>query len=311
MVLFADDEISGVASHAVEQFPIRPPRVDHGKFVLLLVAGNPEFLLLVPILLHELELPFTLKLERVEVVVEYDPACGLALKLSGLDGLAAGRVGLLAQVLVGDPCDVLDVSGVVAGQFDVSGGQLLLVDDMHPLPADRPGVDFGQTVRAVHLVPELAGVVERALFVDDPVRGEHEQRLGPALVEVALRITDIPDDAVGHAVPLAAVAEYREKREVVVVVGRQLIKQEQVAAPHADAGSHLHRVIEGRVLSVDQILVLLVVLAEDDVVARAVGRLLVPDLEELHPVGRAIPHLAELHPLPEPVIGSAHQGVDV
>ena len=57
-----------------------------------------------------------------------------------------------------------------------------------------------------------------ALVHDDLVRAEDVQRLGCALVDVVLDVTNWADHAVWQIVPVTAVAPYRRKAETVVTV---------------------------------------------------------------------------------------------
>jgi hypothetical protein len=213
--------------------------VDAEEVELPLRAGDPDDLRLRPELLDVRELHLALVLDGEALVVENLRRDDRALKLPGLDRLAAHRVRAPAEVVVGDAARVLDHALVALGELDVLLAHLHVVVELEARAALHRHQGIGPRGLLAHVIPGQARPLDRVDVGDDAVRAQQEERLRGPLVQVLLDVARAPDRAVGHAVAAADVAPDRREREAVVLVRRRHLLN-QVRLGH-DRAAHLQR----------------------------------------------------------------------
>ena len=162
----------------------------------------------------------------------------------------------------------------------------------HPCYAIRAPILSGKLRYAVR-----GGLRNRALFKDH-LFGSH-QKIRPHLssIHVVLGASQVADQAVGHTVPAAAIAEYRYPGKAVVVVGSGVIAEVNGVAPYPVTHGHFLGVLQVGITVFYEVLVDFIVFPVDRSVCGAVHFALY--VQDFYLVGCPVLHMDDLDAVPE------------
>ena len=188
--------------------------IDRDVLRLPTIPDDANDLAIRVVLLDEGKLDLAEKLVRHAQVVEQFGGDGMALVLPGENGLAALRIGLPPHHLVRHAAGGLDIRLVLLHEHDVLFGQRTVVADLEFAALFL----LDDAVGASDLFSQFVEILHRVVVRDHLVRGQDEQGLGPALVQVALRVDEPTNHAIRGVRPLLAEAPHGDEGKAVVAV---------------------------------------------------------------------------------------------
>ena len=132
-------------------------------------------------------------------------------------------------------------------QRQLTLGIVLRRVDLHRAITERPRRHLDPAVRLLQLLLGLMDVRNNAFLCDDLTGRQHEQRLGPAVINLNLRVNELADIAIAVvvAVDVAALGHNRQLRITILINqrGRLRLCQQQVAGVEAQIPLAIFQVV--------------------------------------------------------------------